>query len=70
MNVYDKALLDEQIEGLRARIVEGWQVNRLPTAPVHLASCDDYLNKFTWYEILEPTGVHYGIVCFEDPIDL
>lgn len=39
---------------------EGWVIDRLDEAPVHVAGCDDHGNRFAWYSWTNPQGVLEG----------
>lgn len=76
----DEERLETQLKGLREKRAEGWLVERLPTAPLHVPGCDDHANRFAWYRIDEPVGTpkkgaaqeyrNYGYTHFEKDVDV
>lgn len=70
MNAYDQEILNDQLEGLRARIADGWTVTLLEEAPLHVPGCDDTANRFFWYHITEPDGMSHGYIHFAEKIQL
>jgi len=45
---------EEMLEHLRKLRREGWVVDKLATAPTHIAGCDDWNNNFSWYVRYNP----------------
>lgn len=61
MSGHDEQLLMNQVQGLRARRKEGWIIDRLDEAPLHVPGCDDVHNRFAWYVIKRPVDGGHAV---------